>query len=209
MREYLRISVVVLALMTLLTGVLYPLAVTIVAQLVFPHRAGGSLVVRAGGPIGSALIGQSFSGPGYFRGRPSATAPTPYNAAASGGSNLGPLNPALGESVRSRVEELRRLDADVRTVPVDLVTASGSGLDPHISPAAAEVQVRRVAAARGRPEDEVRELAARWTEGRQFGVLGEPRVNVLLLNLALDEAMPVDHGPARGRSASPREVQRP
>jgi K+-transporting ATPase ATPase C chain len=185
--------------MTLLTGIVYPLVVTVVAQIAFPDQANGSLVVRDGKPIGSALIGQPFSGLGYFWGRPSATAPMPYNAAGSGGSNLGPLNPDLAKNVRSRIDDLRRFDPDIRTVPVDLVTASGSGLDPHISPAAAEIQVRRVAAARGRTENEVRELIRRHTERRQLGVLGEPRVNVLWLNLALDEP----------RTKSPKKVQRP
>jgi K+-transporting ATPase ATPase C chain len=155
--------------------------------------------MREGTAIGSALIVQPFSGSGYFWGRPSATAPMPYNAAASGGSNLGPLNPDLAKNVRSRIDDLRRFDPDIKAVPVDLVTASGSGLDPHISPAAAEIQVRRVAAARGRPENEVRELIRRQTEGRQLGVFGEPRVNVFRLNLALDEP----------RAKSPKEVQRP
>lgn len=199
MTESIRSSAGMLALMTLLTGVVYPFVVTLVAQVVFPYQANGSLVVRDGRPIGSALIGQPFSGSAYFSGRPSATAPMPYNAATSGGSNLGPLNPELAKNVRSRIDDLRRFDPYIRTVPVDLVTASGSGLDPHISPAAAEIQVRRVAAARGRPENEVRELIRLQTEGRQLGVLGEPRVNVFRLNLALDEI----------RAKSGREAQHP
>jgi K+-transporting ATPase ATPase C chain len=177
-----------LAMLTLLTGVAYPLVVTAVAQIAFPTQANGSLIVREDRPAGSSLIGQPFSGPRYFRGRPSATSPVPYNAASSGGSNLGPLNPALKEAVQARIAELRRNDPGPRAVPVDLVTASGSGLDPHISPASAEAQASRVAKARGMSEDEVRALIVRHTEGRQFGVLGEPRVNVLPLNLSLDEA---------------------
>lgn len=188
MRESLRVSVVVLAAITLLTGVAYPLIVTAFAQLVLPHQANGSLVMRDGRTIGSALIGQPFSRPDHFWGRPSSTAPVPYNASASGGSNLGPLNPDLAKDVHSRIEALRHHDSGLTRVPVDLVTSSGSGLDPHISPAAAEVQVRRVAAARGLSDDEVRRLVRLHTEGRQFGLLGEPRVNVLPLNLALDEA---------------------
>ncbi|MDG3002642.1 potassium-transporting ATPase subunit KdpC [Paludisphaera mucosa] len=198
MRESLRTSVIVLALMTVLTGFVYPLTVTVFARAVFPWQSGGSLLAGKDKPLGSALIGQPFSRPEYFRGRPSATSPTPYNAAASSGSNLGPLNPDLAKNVQSRVDELRKLDPEVKGVPADLVTASGSGLDPHISPAAAELQVRRVAAARGRSEDQVRELVARYTEGRQFGLLGEPRVNVLRLNLALDEQ-------AGGRTGGPGE----
>lgn len=209
MKESLRVSVVILVFMTLLTGIVYPLVVTVVARAVFPVQANGSLVKQGGRPVGSALIGQPFSGAGYFWGRPSATEPMPYNAAASGGSNLGPFNPDLANRVRSRIDDLRRFDPEIKTVPVDLVTASGSGLDPHISPAAAEVQVRRVAVARGRPENEVRELIRRQTEARQFGVLGEPRVNVLRLNLALDENMPVRCDPADSRAKSSRDVQRP
>lgn len=188
MKEAFRTSLLMLATMTALTGVVYPLAITALAQVAFPHKADGSLVVRDGRPVGSSLVGQPFRSPGYFRGRPSATSPTPYNAAASGGSNLGPLNPTLQGNVEARIGSLRDADPSISRVPVDLVTASGSGLDPHISPAAAEVQVSRVAKARGRPEDEIRRLVALHTEGRQFGLLGEPRVNVLLLNLALDEA---------------------
>jgi K+-transporting ATPase ATPase C chain len=190
MRESLRISVVVLAVLTLLTGVVYPLVVTALAQVVLHSQANGSLVVAGGKPVGSALIGQPFSRPVYFWGRPSATAPVPYNAAASGGSNLGPLNPDLSKNVRSRIEALREHDSGLAAVPVDLVTASGSGLDPHISPAAAEIQVRRVATARGLAEEEVRRIVRLHTEGRQLGLLGEPRVNVLGLNLALDGTIP-------------------
>lgn len=188
MKEALRTSIVMLAMLTLLTGVVYPLVVTAVAQIAFPTQANGSLIVREGKPVGSSLIGQPFSGPRYFRGRPSATSPVPYNAASSGGSNLGPLNPALKEAVQPRIDEIRRLDPGRGGVPVDLVTTSGSGLDPHISPASAEAQAPRIAKARGMSEDEVRALIVRHSEGRQFGVFGEPRVNVLLLNLSLDEA---------------------
>jgi K+-transporting ATPase ATPase C chain len=190
MKDALRTSFVMLVILTVLTGVVYPLIVTAVAQVVFPGQANGSLVVRDGKPVGSSLVGQPFTRPGYFWGRPSATSPTPYNAAASSGSNLGPLNPALEANVRARIEELRAGDPSIGRLPVDLVTASGSGLDPHISPAAAEVQVPRVAKARGKSEDEIRRLVARHTEGRQLGLLGEPRVNVLLLNLALDGKTP-------------------
>jgi K+-transporting ATPase ATPase C chain len=173
--------------LTLLTGVAYPLAVTGLAALAFPGRATGGLVVRDGAPVGSALIGQAFSGPAYFWGRPSATGPYPYNAAASSGSNLGPSNPALVDAVQARTAALRAADpANTAPVPVDLVTASASGLDPHISPAAALYQVPRVARARGLSEETVRQLVGHHTEKRQLGVLGEPRVNVLLLNLALD-----------------------
>jgi K+-transporting ATPase ATPase C chain len=184
----LRTSFVMLAILTGLTGVVYPLAVTGLAKILFPSESEGSLVIREGRPIGSSLIGQPFSQNGYFWSRPSATSPTPYNAAASGGSNLGPLNPTLEANVKARIEDLRRGDPGIRRIPADLVTASGSGLDPHLSPASVELQVPRVARARGRSEDEIQRLVARFTEGRQWGLLGEPRVNVLLLNLALDEA---------------------
>ena len=190
MRESLRISIIVLIVMTVLTGVVYPIAVTALAQVVFRSQANGSLLVIDGLPVGSALLGQSFSRQDYFWGRLSATAQLPYNAAASGGSNLGPLHPELVKRARSRIEALRKHDPRLTKVPVDLVTASGSGLDPHISPAAAEAQVGRVAAARGRTDAEVRRLVRRHTEGKQFGLLGEPRVNVLLLNLALDREAP-------------------
>ncbi|MBI5596552.1 MAG: potassium-transporting ATPase subunit KdpC [Elusimicrobia bacterium] len=176
-----------LLVLSALTGVVYPAAVTAAAQLLFPWRANGSLVERGGRAVGSELIGQAFSDPGRFWGRPSATGPSPYNAAASSGSNLGPTNPALLDAVRARVEALRGADpGNARPAPVDLVTASASGLDPHISPAAATYQVPRVARALGRSEAEVRTLLERRVEGRLLGLLGEPRVNVLLLNLDLE-----------------------
>jgi K+-transporting ATPase ATPase C chain len=180
-----RASVMMLLVMTVLTGGIFPLVVTGVAWLAFPHQAGGSLVVREGRVVGSELVGQPFHADELFWSRPSATGPVAYNAAASSGSNLGPLNPALAEAVGGRVAELKAQDASIGRVPVDLVTASGSGLDPHISPAAAEVQVGRVARARGLDESTVRDLVKRHTLGRQLGVLGEPRVNVLMLNLDL------------------------
>lgn len=174
-------------LLTLITGALYPLAITGLAQALFPHQANGSLVIRNGQALGSALIGQAFDDPGYFWGRPSATSPFPYNAAASSGSNLGPLNANLVQAAQARIDTLRAADPDnTMPIPVDLVTASGSGLDPHISVAAALYQIPRVARERGLDEAQVRMLVVRYTEGRQFGVLGEPRVNVLKLNLALD-----------------------
>lgn len=187
MLGHLRPAIVSLLVWTVITGVAYPLLVTAIAQTVFPLQANGSLIVESGKPVGSELIGQPFDDPKYFWGRPSATAPFAYNAAASSGSNQGPTNPALAGAIKARVETLRTADpGNTHPVPVDLVTASGSGLDPHLSPAAAEYQVARVARARGLEEARVRALVATCTEGRQFGVLGEPRVNVLRLNLALD-----------------------
>jgi potassium-transporting ATPase KdpC subunit len=187
MKDQIRPALTMLLLLTVLTGLVYPLSVTGLAQVFFPDQANGSLIVREGKVIGSKLIGQHFDRPEYFWSRPSATAPFPYNAAASGGSNLGPTNPALIEAVKARVAALRAADPgnDV-PIPVDLVTASGSGLDPHISPAAALYQVSRVAHARNLDETVVRNLLVQHTEGRQFGLLGERRVNVLELNLALD-----------------------
>ncbi|MGJ7493573.1 potassium-transporting ATPase subunit KdpC [Variovorax sp. RT4R15] len=185
----LRPALVLFTALTLVTGVLYPLAVTGVAQSVFPAQAAGSLVLRDGKPVGSALIGQAFSDPKHFWGRPSATAPMAYNASASGGANQGPLNPALADAVKGRIEALRAADpGNTAPVPVDLVTASASGLDPHISPAAAHYQAARVARARGLPVGQVEQLIASNTEGALWGLLGEPRINVLALNLALDSA---------------------
>lgn len=187
MGRMLRNAAMLLLLMTVITGIAYPLLVTGLAQVIFPAQANGSLVLRAGRPVGSTLIGQAFTDPKYFWGRPSATTPQPYNGASSNGSNLGPANPALTEAVKQRIAALRTADpGNAARVPVDLVTASGSGLDPEISPAAAQYQLARVARARGLPVSEVQALVARCTRGRQFGLLGEPRVNVLELNLALD-----------------------
>jgi K+-transporting ATPase ATPase C chain len=187
MSKILRQSIVSLLLLTLVTGVVYPLVVTGIAQVIFPTAANGSVLVRDGKPVGSALIGQPFSDPRYFWGRPSATSPFPYNGAASGGSNLGPTNPALADTVKQRIAALRAADPEnTKPVPVDLVTASGSGLDPQISPAAAEFQVERVARARGMNAEEVRRLVTAATQKRQWRIFGEPRVNVLQLNLALD-----------------------
>ncbi|MBS1114276.1 MAG: Potassium-transporting ATPase chain 3 [Nitrospirae bacterium] len=177
-----------LIVFTILTGIIYPLAVTGIAQLFFPAQANGTIILKDGKPVGSALIGQPFDHPKYFWGRLSATALFPYNAAASSGSNLAQSNPALLEQAKGRIAALRDADPEApESVPVDLVTASGSGLDPQISPAAAAYQINRVARARGLDVAKVRTLVAHYTEGRQFGILGEPRVNVLKLNLALDE----------------------
>src|SRR6185312_10741911 len=183
MSKLLRQSFALLLLMTVITGVLYPLAATGLAQLVFPRQANGSLIVQDGKPVGSVLIGQSFTDPTYFWGRPSATAPNAYNASASTGSNLGPTNPALTDAVKQRIAALRAADpGNTAPVPVDLVTASGSGLDPEISPAAAQYQLARVAKARGLSTAQVQALVNEYTSGRQLGVFGEPRVNVLQLN---------------------------
>ena len=176
-----------LLVMTALAGVVYPLVVTGLAQVGFRHAANGSLIVENGKTLGSELIGQPFDDPKYFWSRPSATSPQPYNGASSSGSNQGPRNPALADAVRDRIKALRDADPDNKApVPVDLVTASGSGLDPHLSVAAAEYQVARVAKARGLSPERVRDLLAQATEGRALGLLGEPRVNVLKLNIALD-----------------------
>ena len=188
MRAQIRPALTAILIFTLMTGVIYPLAVTGVAQLVFPHQANGSLIVRNSQTVGSDLIGQQFDNPKYFWGRLSATGPFPYNAAASSGSNLGPSNPALLDAVKTRIAALKTADpTNTQPIPVDLVTASGSGLDPDISVAAALYQVPRVARARGMNEAAVITLVNQHTEGRQFGFLGEPRVNILKLNLALDE----------------------
>lgn len=184
--RHIRPAVVLLVAFTLITGVIYPLVVTGIARFVFPDQATGSLIDRGERPVGSRLIGQPFDGPQFFWGRPSATTPA-CNAAASSGSNLGPNNDALRKAVGQRVEALRQADpGNTAPVPVDLVTSSGSGLDPHISPAAAEFQVRRVARARGISEDKLRQIVAGHLEGRTLGFLGEPRVNVLELNLELE-----------------------
>ena len=180
------------ATMTAITGVVYPAVVTVAAQVLFPHQANGSLIERDGKPVGSELIGQQFDAPSYFWGRLSATSPTPYNAQSSGGSNLGPTNPALAVEVKGRLAALQAADpTNTAPVPVDLVTSSGSGLDPDISPAAAAYQAQRVAKARGLSLEQIRQLIVQNTSGRQLGVLGEPRVNVLKLNLALDRLKPM------------------
>ncbi len=186
MKNILRPALVLFCALTLLTGVAYPLLVTGLARSLFPAQAAGSLVLRDGKPIGSSLIGQNFSDPKHFWGRPSATSPMAYNATSSSGSNLGPLNPALTDAIKGRIDALRAVDpGNTAPVPVDLVTASASGLDPHISPAAARYQVARVAKARGLPVERVQSLVEQQVEGPLWGVLGEPQVNVLRLNLAL------------------------
>lgn len=183
----LRPALVGIILFTLLTGLIYPLLVTAAAQALFPKRARGSLIQTNKGLVGSALVGQEFTEPTYFWGRPSVTTP-PYNAASSGGSNLGPLNPDLAKAVQARVDNLQKADpGNTAPIPIDLVTASASGLDPHISPAAALYQVPRVARARELNEIAVKNLVNNFIERRQLGILGEPRVNVLKLNLALDQ----------------------
>lgn len=187
MIQQLRTAILVLFAITILTGGVYPLVVTAIAQAAFSTQANGSLIRQEARIAGSELIGQSFSRPEYFWGRLSATGPAPYNASASSGSNFGPLHPGLKAAASARVSALRAAGSTGQTVPVDLVTASGSGLDPHISPAAVEFQVSRVAASRRMTEDDVRQLIHQFTDGRQLGVLGEPRVNVLRLNLALDQ----------------------
>ncbi|HWT83514.1 MAG TPA: potassium-transporting ATPase subunit KdpC [Candidatus Acidoferrum sp.] len=187
MLKHVRPALVSLVVLTAITGLLYPLVVTGIAQVIFPRQANGSLIMKDGKAVGSELIGQPFDDPKYFWSRPSATSPFPDNAGSSGGSNLGPTNPDLQKAVQGRIDALKAADpGNTAPIPVDLITASGSGLDPHISPAAALYQARRVAKARGLSEDAVRNLIETNTEGRQFGFLGEPRVNVLKLNLALD-----------------------
>ncbi|WP_347555719.1 potassium-transporting ATPase subunit KdpC [Robbsia sp. KACC 23696] len=189
MNTIFRPAIVLFAAFTVMTGAAYPALVTGIAQAVFPYRANGSLLERDGKPVGSALIGQQFDAPQYFWSRLSATTPNPYNATASSGSNLGPTNPALLDEVKGRIDALRQADpSNTAPLPVDLVTSSGSGLDPEISPAAAYYQMDRVAKARGLSPDAVRQKIVQYTSGRQFGFLGEPRVNVLRLNLALDAA---------------------
>jgi potassium-transporting ATPase KdpC subunit len=187
MKTLLRPAITLFVLLSVATGIVYPLLVTGVAKLVLPDQAAGSLIVKDGKPVGSKLIGQNFSDPKYFWGRPSATGPMPYNASASSGSNQGPLNPALVDAVKGRIAALKEADpTNNAPIPADLVTASGSGLDPHISPAAASWQAPRIARIRSLSEAEVSKLIDAHTEGRQLGLLGEPRVNVLNLNLALD-----------------------
>ena len=187
MFKTIRQSVVMLLLMTVLLGIGYPLVITGAAQLLFPHQANGSLIEKNGKPIGSELIGQYFDDPRYFWGRPSATSPQPDNGTGSSGSNQGPTNPALHDAVQQRIETLHKADpGNTAPVPVDLVTASGSGLDPQISPAAAQYQIARVARVRHLSVEQVQALVAKFTQGRQLGLLGEPGVNVLQLNLALD-----------------------
>jgi K+-transporting ATPase ATPase C chain len=188
MWRQLRIALISLGLLTVITGIIYPLVVTGIAQVFFHHQANGSLIEANGKSLGSELIGQPFSDPRYFWGRLSATVAFPYDAASSSGSNYGPTNPALQEAIQARIDALKAVDPDNNEpIPVDLVTFSASGLDPDISIAAANYQVPRVARYRGLSEEQVYALVSRFTEGRQFGILGEPRVNVLQLNLALDE----------------------
>lgn len=188
MNKSLRPALSLFLLLTLITGVVYPLLVTLVSKATMPAQASGSLIIKDGKLVGSKLIGQNFSDPKYFWGRLSATGPNPYNAAASSGSNLGPLNSALTDNVKGRIDALHEADpANKAPIPADLVTASGSGLDPEISPAAAQYQIERVAHARNLSAAQVRSLVEQHTEGRQFGLFGEPRVNVLAVNMALDD----------------------
>jgi len=187
MNSLIRPAFVLLLIMTVITGAVYPLMVTAIAQVAFPNQAGGSLIVKDGRSVGSRLIGQSFSDPKYFWSRPSATSPQPYNALASSGSNQGPLNPALTDAIKSRIDALHSADpTNTAPVPVDLVTASASGLDPEISIAAANYQAVRVARVRGVGPEAVRALITAHSQGKFLGVIGEPRINVLELNLALD-----------------------
>lgn len=188
MLTLIRNSLMSLLFFTLLTGLIYPLVITGIAQLLFPHQANGSIIMKNGKAVGSKLIGQQFDDPKYFWGRLSATTPYPYNGASSSGSNLGPGNPDLMKVSQARIDALRAVDpSNTAKIPVDLVTASGSGLDPHISPAAAEYQIHRVAKARGLEDVRIRDIVAKNTRGRWLGLIGEPVVNVLELNLALDE----------------------
>jgi potassium-transporting ATPase KdpC subunit len=192
MKTLLRPVLVLFILMTVITGLIYPAIVTAVSQVVFSKQANGSLIERNGKPVGSSLMGQQFDAPYYFWGRLSATTPMPYNPQNSGGSNLGPTNPALADEIKGRLDALKAAGNDMsQPVPVDLVTSSGSGLDPEISPAAAAYQAARVAKARGLSLDQVTNLIASNTSGRQFGLFGEARVNVLKLNLALDDLKPM------------------
>jgi len=192
MKNLIRPVLVLFVTLTVITGIVYPLVVTAVGHVVFPRQAGGSLIEQNGKVLGSAVIGQQFDAPYYFWGRLSATTPNPYNAQNSGGSNIGPTNPALVDEVKGRIDALKAAGTDMsQPVPADLVTSSASGLDPEITPAAAAYQAARVAKARDLTLDQVNELVARNTSGRQFGILGEARVNVLKLNLALDELKPM------------------
>ncbi len=187
MKTLLRPALSLFVLLAAMTGLLYPMLVTGIARLAFPAAAGGSLIVIDGKAVGSSLIGQNFTDPKYFWGRPSATSPQPYNASASGGSNLGPLNPALVDAARARIQALQAADPENRLpIPADLISSSASGLDPHISPSAADYQIARVARARKLSTEAVRSLVVQHTEGRQWAFFGEPRVNVLQLNIALD-----------------------
>ena len=193
MKNILRPVVVLFAALTVVTGLVYPVVVTAVAHAAFPHQANGSLIEKDGKAVGSELLGQQFDAPSYFWGRLSATSPNPYNPQASGGSNLGPTNPALADEVKGRISALHDADpTNTAPIPVDLVTSSGSGLDPDISPAAAAYQIDRVAKARKLSPNDVDALVQRETTGRQFGILGEARVNVLKLNIALDELKPAN-----------------
>ena len=189
MKTLIRPAVSLFVLLSIVTGIVYPLVVTGIAKLTFPEAANGSLIVRDGKAVGSHLIGQNFTDPKYFWGRPSATGSVPYNAAASGGSNQGPLNPALVDAVKGRIDALKAADpGNTRPIPADLVSASASGLDPHISPAAADYQIERIARVRGLDPAVVKALVAQHTEDRQWSIFGDPRVNVLALNLALDSS---------------------
>ncbi|MGF6374558.1 K+-transporting ATPase ATPase C chain [Paraburkholderia sp. RAU6.4a] len=194
MKNLIRPVLVLFVVLTVIAGGIYPIVVTAIGRMAFPHQASGSLIEHNGKAVGSAVIGQQFDAPYYFWGRLSATTPNPYNAQNSGGSNLGPTNPALADEIKGRIDALKAAGTDMsQPVPVDLVTSSASGLDPEISPAAAAYQTARVAKARGLTTDQVTELVARSTSGRQFGIFGEARVNVLKLNLALDDLKPM-HG---------------
>jgi potassium-transporting ATPase KdpC subunit len=180
-------TIICLAILTLITGIIYPLIITGIAQLIFPHQANGSLIFKNDKAIGSSLIGQSFSDAKYFWSRPSATSPIPYNAASSSGSNLGPLNPILLENINATISKLKSFDPkNNKSVPIDLVTSSASGLDPDITPAAAQYQIHRVSEARSLNQDQITKLVKQYTSSRQLGIFGQPRVNVLQLNLALD-----------------------
>jgi potassium-transporting ATPase KdpC subunit len=190
--KLLKESLAVWLVLTIATGLIYPLAMTGIGQILFHHQANGSIIEQSGKIVGSELIGQEFTNPGHFWSRRSTTGPMPYNGASSTGSNQGPLNPALLDAVKGRVDALRAtVTTQLALVPIDLATASGSGLDPHITPAAAAFQIERVAAARAMTQDELKALVAKHTEGRQFGIFGEPKVNVLMLNLDLDKSHPI------------------